>query len=369
MRTITFLTITLTFFSCAKKVHKVFEDNSIEALGVTSDIIKDSISFEYGSSSLGKSLGLQYLGCGGFHINYGDKGFLIDPFFSNQSFWSVPFKKIRPKIEDIEFGLSGIAERANIQAMFISHSHYDHLLDAPYISNTYFQEASIYGSRSTVNLLSSVSDTLLLRDISGLAVQIYDDNVGEDNWTMISPNLRVLAIESGHAPHFRFIVPIKFYQGKVYQPIKGFTDPEMPTKASKWKEGATYSFLIDVIEGDKVIFRTYLQSSASQPVEGFPPQSVLDEKSVDLVILGGASYQYIKKREYPTGIIDYLKPEKLLICHWEDFFRPYQEYPKRFVRFTNFKKLIKVLYNQNESLKGSMEIAFLNPKCKIIVTR
>jgi hypothetical protein len=85
-------------------------------------------------------------------------------------------------------------------------------------------------------------------------------------------------------------------------------------------------------------FRIYLLSSASSPPDGFIHEEILTEHKVNLAILGAASSGNVQN--YPQGILQHLKPEKLIIAHWEDLFKPYQHTPSRLIRATKFKKLI-----------------------------
>ena len=60
-------------------------------------------------------------------------------------------------------------------------------------------------------------------------------------------------------------------------------------------------------------------------------------------MFGAASFSYVN--DYPEPLLEYLKPERLIICHWEDFFVKYNRKKKKKVRFTNIKKY---LYNVNK---------------------
>ena len=71
---------------------------------------------------------------------------------------------------------------------------------------------------------------------------------------------------------------------------------------------------------------------------GFVNNEILKENPVNLAILGAASAANVDN--YPMGIIDHIKPQKLLLAHREDLFKPYMHNPPRLIRATSFKKLI-----------------------------
>lgn len=108
------------------------------------------------------------------------------------------------------------------------------------------------------------------------------------------------------------------------------------TKAFKWSTGETYSFLVDFIETDTL--RVFIQTSASQHPFGCPPSDEIKKKKVDVAVLCYASALNVEN--YPNAVINFLKPEKLVFVHWEDFFRtPESFHDQRLVRRTNPKKV------------------------------
>ncbi len=329
-----YMVVCLIFFSCSKPVTKVLQSKKAASQipGNTQIVYQDDFTLTM-SSAPETEVAITYLGCGGIFLKYDQEAILFDPFFSNKNFFSLPFKKIKPNLNDIDFGLNKVNGLDATKAIFISHAHYDHLFDAPYVlENRLSNQAQFYGSESANKMISPA-----IKNQDRLHV------VSEENWIDISEKLRVMPIKSAHAPHFRFLFPIKFYKGKGKK-IKGYDTPTSKTKATQWKEGQTYSFLIDIQDRGNTIFRIFLQSSASDSPIGFPSSVDLQEKAVDLAILGAASFNWTKNKDYPWKLLGHLDPKELIICHWEDFFLPYQKFPKEFVRFSNFKKFLPKLY-------------------------
>ena len=87
--------------------------------------------------------------------------------------------------------------------------------------------------------------------------------------------------------------------------------------AFKWTVGSTYAFLVDFIQEDTL--RVYIQTSASNYPNGLPPKTELDRKQVDLAIMCYASALNVD--DYPNKWIEWMQPKKLVLVHWEDFFR------------------------------------------------
>ena len=326
--------------ACSTNVQKAFRKKKIIEAGLHPSMIKtEDFTISY-SFQADKKIVLKYLGCGGYYMEHAGNAILIDPFFSNTSFSSVAVKKIRTEPKDVKFALDSVREDLfnKVNAVFVAHSHYDHLMDVPYVFNHYLDESKpdlkIHGTESMKAIIGTVIDPVHIGTLENNLADL--NNVG--TWVKVGDgSIRVLPVYSSHAPHYKIIFPIRLYKGKG-KPIKGYATDTTKTCASRWKGGKTLSFLIDFMQEQKVQFRIFFQSSASAPPDGFFPKSLLDRHKVDLAILGAASFDYVN--HYPDSLIKRICPDKILISHWEDFFRPYDEYPKRFVRLTNFKEFL-----------------------------
>jgi hypothetical protein len=272
---------------------------------------------------VGDTVGILYTGCGGLVIGDRNSAILMDPYYS-------PHRISFPNI----FGISASKENerrvldtirrklidpGKIGTVLISHSHYDHLENLPGL----LQNGSI---RKPAHVVGSISASVTVRhfleghgftDIEGLAAA--------GRWIGAAPGMSVLPIRSSHAPHFHFGITA----------MKGNTDPGdferfthayEKTRPLAWKEGGTYSYLVDIFSGKpKKKLRLFIQESASEAPSGLPPPGELKDP-VDVAILCFASHGYVKF--YPDSVLNYLKPKKTLIIHWEDFFEDmYAENP------------------------------------------
>jgi L-ascorbate metabolism protein UlaG (beta-lactamase superfamily) len=281
----------------------------------------------------GRELQIQYLGCGGMLIRQGNSAFLTDPFFSNTGVIKVGLStagigKIKPKKEMIQFGTQRIqGGLRDVTAVLVGHSHYDHLLDVPYLYNRYLDttKAKIYGSRSVCTAISKVVNPAKLVDIEPGLADLHQP--GE--WITIAPDIRVLPVRSDHAPHIG--KRIKFYKGSCKAPIEGYETDDGKSKAKDWKEGQTVAYLVDLMAEKGIALRLFIQTSSCNPTAGFPPIQEIARRKVDVAMLCLASYGNISL--YAEAILNYTAPKQTVFIHWEDFFRSYDKSP-RLVRAT-----------------------------------
>jgi hypothetical protein len=256
-------------------------------------------------------LQIKYLGSGGFLLQRRKDVILTAPFFSNPSLFRVLFWSIHADPGQINAFLPPVAE---VKAILVGHAHYDHLLDIPYIAQERAPSAIIYGNQTAIHILTAVlpSERLVALDGNGTTPSLLGQ------WQPIpGTHVRIMAVKSAHAPHVCVLGGcISVFQGDVAQPLD-----RLPRTAWGWKEGQTLAYLIDFLEDDgTVAFRVHYQDAASGAPSGFPPLPADEQKVVDVAILCVPGAPYVK--EYPQGIVGYLKPRYVLLAHWEDFFRP-----------------------------------------------
>lgn len=273
-------------------------------------------------------ISVQYLGVGGFLIRRGVHAVLTAPFYSNPGMIRVGcFLPIAANTERIEKLLPPVT---GVDAILVAHSHYDHLLDIPYIAEHRARQAKIYGSKTMTHILAGANQIAKDRLVALNSKAAHFKSPGEWIW-VADRTIRFMALESEHAPHF---LGIKFFKGKIDQDLQ-----HLPRTAWGFKEGQTFAFVIDFMGNDGAIdFRIYYQDAASNPPYGFPPDfNNEDVKAVDLAILCVASFSEIKN--YPEGIIMNTSPHHVILGHWENFFRSPTK-PFKVVPFSNAGEFI-----------------------------
>jgi len=273
---------------------------------------------------------VQYLGVGGFLIRRGRDALLTAPFFSNPSIFRVAFWQIESDPLLIEKFLPTVFD---VRHILVAHTHYDHLMDIPYIARQRAPYAKIYGCPTTKNILGAVLPEDRLVSISpetfakpaGMPGSSPDGIPGKW-WSEEGDGIRFMAIESEHAPHFCAYdqtLCLRFFSGKVEEKLKA-----LPKTAYGWKEGDTVTYLIDFLgsDGKRVDFRIFYQDAAATAPHGIPPKpGLLDQKRVDLAILCVPGFKEVEG--YPEKIIEATRPRFVLLAHWEDFFRPRSDDP------------------------------------------
>ena len=311
------LLVLVTAAGCAGSIKSLPIENGVEEIPLYS-----SKSREY--------LHVQYLGVGGFLIRRGEEALLTAPFFSNPSVLRVAFGRIQSDPLLIEKFLPSVFD---VRHILVAHTHYDHLMDIPYIALRRAPYAKIYGCPTMKNILSAVlpEDRLVAIPPGAFAKPAgitgsSPEGIPGKWWPEEGGGIRFMAIESEHAPHFCVYDQsfcVRLFSGRVEKKLS-----TLPKTAYGWKEGHTISYLIDFLgpDGKSVDFRIFYQDAAGTAPYGIPPKPVLsDRRRVDLAILCVPGFNEVKG--YPECVIKAIRPRFVLLAHWENFFRPRSDDP------------------------------------------
>ncbi|TGK89338.1 MBL fold metallo-hydrolase [Leptospira bourretii] len=240
-----------------------------------------------------------FLGTSSILLDDGETQILTDGFFSRPSLWKTAFSKIE---SDPKTVLS-VIERAKINrlgAIFVCHSHYDHVMDAPLVAK--LTKAKLFGSSSTLNVGTGAGlpTDQMQKFVTGKPIAIG--------------KFTVTVLESKHTPPFRIF-------GKT-----NATDPNhpnietplvQPVKAFDYIEGGTFDFFIQ--HGKNKIFI----KSSTNFVEG-----ALDKLQADILFLGIAQLSLqpvLFQDEFYKQNVQTLKPKLMIPIHWDNFFKPLSE--------------------------------------------
>jgi len=125
--------------------------------------------------------------------------------------------------------------------------------------------------------------------------------------------LRVMALQSEHPPHIK---TIKLFPRRLQKDLSC-----SPRRITDWQEGQTLAFIFDFLAPNESIqYRIFFQSSVAEfPLGAFPPK-LLDEKPIDIAIISAALSDKIP--QYPIPLLEYLKPQTIILNHWDNFFKP-----------------------------------------------
>src|SRR5919197_3962825 len=73
-----------------------------------------------------------YLGTNGYQFEFDGHALLVDPYFSRVDLLSIALgSRLQPDMHRVAEGIRHIAPR--VDAILVTHGHFDHLLDAPII--------------------------------------------------------------------------------------------------------------------------------------------------------------------------------------------------------------------------------------------
>ena len=254
-----------------------------------------------------------WLGTAGVLVSDGRTDLLIDPFFSRYGLLKVGLGlPLRPRQDLMDNWLEGLG-RQNVRAVLVSHSHYDHVLDAPYFALK--TGAVLAGSASTLNVGrgAGLAETQMAQIQPGQPLTFGD--------------FTVRFIESRHGPALFGRVP---YPGTIDQPLA------QPCKASAYRLGGVYGILIEHPAG------TLLHHGSA----GFVP-GMYDGISADVILLG------ITGREdtatYLAEVPGKVRPARLIPIHFDDFFTPLDDdidflYSAHFEEFFDTAERLSVPY-------------------------
>ena len=185
----------------------------------------------------------------------------------------------------------GIHHVDRLRAIFVSHSHHDHVMDAPYIAEK--TDAMIYGSSSALNVARG-------GDIPEEKLVCFKDNetynVGEYSIKVI-PSIHSKPTILNNDLGQTIDVPLR-----------------QPAKLRSYKEGGSFDFYVEA-EGKKVMIRPSFNYIKGQ----------MDGYHADVLFLGEAGLQKADaemEKAFFEETIGKLNPRLVIPLHWDNFFSP-----------------------------------------------
>ena len=178
-----------------------------------------------------------------------------------------------------------------LRAIFVSHSHHDHVMDAPYVASRC--GAAIYGSASALNVARG-------------------GGVPEDRLTAFAGG------ETFEAGDYRVsVLPSRHSKPTLLNNDLGHTiDAPLaqPARLRDYKEGGSFDFLVE--SGGK----QYLIRPSFNYIEG-----QLDGVRADVLFLGIAGLAKADaetEAKYFAETVEKVRPRLVIPIHWDNFFSP-----------------------------------------------
>lgn len=228
----------------------------------------------------------QYFGTTTLALRDGRDAVMVDALLTRPSMSTVMFDKVATDRRLADSSLKQ-ANLGRLDLLLITHTHYDHVLDAAAIAER--TDATVVGSPSTRNVV--LGDGMP-------ADRIVTVKGGEQ---LTAGDFKVTVFRSLHSAGDR--VP-----GDVTAPLR------QPASAKEYREGGTYSYLIEH-RG----FRVLVHASAN-----FVP-AMYRGVHADVVFLatGGLSTQAPEiTNRYWAEAVEATGAKLVVPIHWDDFFQP-----------------------------------------------
>jgi L-ascorbate metabolism protein UlaG (beta-lactamase superfamily) len=257
-------------------------------------------------------------------LDDGETALLIDPFFTRPPLWKVALNlPLRPDEAAIRDGLKGVDHLA---AVLVSHSHYDHALDAGATARL-FPQAELLGSESTANIGRGAGlPESRLRVVRPGEVYAYG-------------RFRVRFIASHHAG-----ASGGRPTGDIAQVL------HTPAGALAYKQGGTYSIVIEHPQG------TVLHHGSA----GFVP-GALSGVRADTVFLGVALLDELEP--YLRETVDRVQARRVVPVHWDQFGRPLREPLHAMPLAVNLPKF----FRETAALRPQLEVRTLHAGQRVIL--
>jgi L-ascorbate metabolism protein UlaG (beta-lactamase superfamily) len=253
------------------------------------------------------------MGTAGLYIHDGETRMFIDPFVSRYGFLKVAFGfSLQPNPEIIKDWIVKTSG-GQADAVFVSHSHYDHSMDAPFFAD------------QTGAFLAGGESTAFIGRGAGLPDgQIRLVRAGD---IMRVGKFRVTFLKSRHSPALFGRVP---WPGKIASPLKP------PAAASAYRLGEIFSILVEHPKGD------FLHQGSA----GFVP-GMFNDMAVDVIFLSIAgradTCELLQNSAIP------LQAKRIIPIHFDDFFSPLEK-GLFFMRGVNFQDFCRTASDFNPSI-------------------
>lgn len=198
---------------------------------------------------------------------------------------------------------------SRLSAIFISHTHHDHVMDMPFIAKR--TGAMVYGSSSAMNVARG-SDVPEERLVEFEAGKIYEINA-----------FKITVIPSLHS---KPTILNNDLGETIDAPLR------QPARLRDYKEGGSYDFYVEA-HGKKYMIRPSFNYIEGQ----------MDGYQADVLFLGVAGLAKADaetERKFFHETVDKLNPKLVIPLHWDNFFSPLTKPVRGMIRFVEKTEVV-----------------------------
>ena len=236
-------------------------------------------------------LRVSFMGTSSFYISDGVTNLLVEGFCTRPTLAELtsPIASDAKKVDKCIDRL----DMRSLDGVFVTHSHYDHSLDAPVFAKRF--KAPLFGSESMAAISRGYGlDEALIRTVEGVA------------------SFRFGAFEVTFIPS-RHSAPLSFLPKNNDQVVRQPLVP--PQGVMEFKMGKVFSLFFRHPKGRFII----------HPSDGYAP-GIFKGFEADVVFLGIASVGNHPKSfrdAYYSHIVDEVRPHTVVPIHWDNFMAPF----------------------------------------------
>lgn len=262
-----------------------------------------------------RNLSIKFLGNTTLAIEDNNSGIIIDGFLTRPSLTDLFFKRINSEPEVVKPILCHAGINSKIQAIIPLHSHFDHILDAPYLSK---ELGACIVADKTARIISRRTEPR----------EFCEENtdVGIDNYSYGEFNFRV--IDSIHLDNGLVGGKIAELNNDLEEgssKVDISVDFSKPQRASSYKEGRTINVSIDHINTDINVFiiSGSFDDADKVNIESFNEADVI---FVSVPLLNKRKnpnfYRLVERLlNNPASYKDKVLKKKIIPFHWDNLSR------------------------------------------------
>jgi L-ascorbate metabolism protein UlaG (beta-lactamase superfamily) len=229
----------------------------------------------------------RFMGVSTLMLSDGHTSIMTDGFFSRPGLLRVALGRIGPDCARIDTALRTLGY-PTLAAVMVAHAHYDHALDSAVVASR--TGAVLIGSASVANI--------------GLGAGLAPGRIKtvETQQTFEFDPFKVQAFPSPHSLDAKF-------PGIIDAPLNP------PARASAYKEGGNYSYLIEQHDGLRILIHP-----SANFTKGQFNNVKADVVFLGIGMLGKQDLQFA--RDYWHEVVQVTGARLVIPIHWDDFFEP-----------------------------------------------